>query len=153
MIGRENKQDNDLFFVCSLIEYIARKTKNTKADVVSVIGKNKLMQILKLADVYHSENIAKLSEELANEYNIKPGHFDNLSNCLYDVPTHWDIGKVYKRLLLEIEKETGANLIDLIVDVFNSPIAKKIDDYNSSMYYESPDYIYESYKLGKPCED
>ena len=46
MIGRENKKDNDLFFVCSLIEYIARKTKNTKADIVSAIGKNKLMQIL-----------------------------------------------------------------------------------------------------------
>lgn len=26
----ENKEDNDLFFLCSLIEYIARKTKNTK---------------------------------------------------------------------------------------------------------------------------
>ena len=153
MSGREDKKDNDLFFVCSLIEYIARKTKNTKADVVSAIGKNKLMQILKLADVYHSENIAKLSEELVRDYNIKPGHFDNLSNCLYSVPTHWDIGKVYKRLLLEIEKETGADIIDLLADVFNSPIAQKIDDFNSSMYYESPEYIYESYKQGKPCEE
>ena len=26
----ENQKDNDLFFVCSLIEHIARKTKNTK---------------------------------------------------------------------------------------------------------------------------
>ncbi|HAE38206.1 MAG TPA: hypothetical protein DCG57_06145 [Candidatus Riflebacteria bacterium] len=153
MSGREDKKDNDLFFVCSLIEYIARKTKNTKADVVSAIGKNKLMQILKLADVYHSENIAKISEELVRDYNIKPGHFDNLSNCLYSVPTHWDIGKVYKRLLLEIEKETGANIIDLLANVFSSPIAQKIDDFNSSMYYESPEYIYESYKQGKPCEE
>lgn len=153
MIGRENKKDNDLFFLCSLIEYIARKTKNTKADVVSAIGNEKLMQILKLADVYHSENIEKLSEELIRKYNIKPGHFDNLSNCLYSVPTHWDIGKVYKRLLLEIEKETGADIIDLLTDVFNSPIARKIDDYNSSMYYENPEYIYESYKQGKPCEE
>ncbi len=28
MTGREDKQGNDLFFVCSLIEYLARKTKN-----------------------------------------------------------------------------------------------------------------------------
>lgn len=55
MTGRENKKDNDLFFVFSLIEYIARKTKNTKADVVFAIGKNKLFKILELADVYHSE--------------------------------------------------------------------------------------------------
>ncbi len=153
MIGRENKKDNDLFFLCSLVEYIARKTKNTKANVVVTIGKKKLLKILKLADVYHSESMAKLSEELIRECNIKPGHFDNLSNCLYSVPTHWDIGKVFKRLLLEIEKETGADIIDLLTDVFNSPIAQKIDDYNSSMYYESPEYIYESYKQGKPCEE
>jgi hypothetical protein len=153
MIGRENKKDNDLFFVCSLIEFIARTTKNTKADVVFALGKNKLMQILELADVYHSENMAKLTQELINECNIRPGHFDNISACLYAVPTHWDIGKVYKRLLLEIKRETGADVIDLIIDVFNSPIAKKIDDYNSSMYYENPDYIYESFKQGKPCEE
>jgi hypothetical protein len=153
MIGRENKKENDLFFVCSLIEYIARKTKNTKADIVLAIGKKKLLKILELADVYHSENIAKLSADLVEEYKIKPGNFDTVSTCLYSVPTHWDIGKVYKRLFLEIEKETGAHCIDLFADVFNSPIARKIDDFNSSMYYESPEYIYESYKQGKPCEE
>ena len=26
----ESQKENDLFFTCSLIEYIARKTKNTK---------------------------------------------------------------------------------------------------------------------------
>lgn len=26
-IGRESKKDNDLFFTCSLIDYIARKQK------------------------------------------------------------------------------------------------------------------------------
>lgn len=28
MIGREDKKENDLFFTCSLIDYIARKTNN-----------------------------------------------------------------------------------------------------------------------------
>ena len=31
--GRESKKDNDLFYTCSLIDYIARKTKNTRVDV------------------------------------------------------------------------------------------------------------------------
>ena len=26
--GREDKKDNDLFYTCSLIDYISRKTKN-----------------------------------------------------------------------------------------------------------------------------
>ena len=34
-IGRESSKDNDLFFTCSLIDYISRKTKNIRADVVN----------------------------------------------------------------------------------------------------------------------
>ncbi len=47
--GRENRKDNDLFFTCSLIDYIARKTKNTRADVVNKLGSE---QIKKIYDPY-----------------------------------------------------------------------------------------------------
>ena len=40
--GRESRKDNDLFFTCSLIDYIARKTKNTRADTVNALGKRTL---------------------------------------------------------------------------------------------------------------
>lgn len=39
MIGRENQQANNLFFTCSLIEYIARKTKNKRSDTVDGLGR------------------------------------------------------------------------------------------------------------------
>ena len=34
MTGREDKKENDLFFTCSLIDYIARKTKNERSATV-----------------------------------------------------------------------------------------------------------------------
>ena len=34
----ETQADNDLFFTCSLIEYIARKTKNSKKEIVEKMG-------------------------------------------------------------------------------------------------------------------
>lgn len=37
--GREDRKDNDLFFTCSLIDFIARKTKNTRKDIVNKLGK------------------------------------------------------------------------------------------------------------------
>ena len=40
--GRESAKDNDLFFTCSLIDYIAIKTKNTRADTVNALGKRTL---------------------------------------------------------------------------------------------------------------
>ena len=30
-----SKEENDLFYTCSLIEYIARKTLNTKKDIIN----------------------------------------------------------------------------------------------------------------------
>lgn len=39
MNGREDKKSNDLFYTCSLIAYIARKTKNRQADIVNYLGK------------------------------------------------------------------------------------------------------------------
>ena len=41
-LGRESREDNDLFYTCSLIDYIARKTKNTRADTVNALGKRTL---------------------------------------------------------------------------------------------------------------
>ena len=39
MTGREEKAANDIFFVCSLIDYISRKTLNTRRDVVDALGR------------------------------------------------------------------------------------------------------------------
>ena len=39
--------------------------------------------------------------------------------------------------------------IDTLVEVLESWIIEKIDNYNSSMYYESPEYMYARYEEGK----
>lgn len=150
MKGREPQEENNLFFVCSLIDYIARRTKNRRKVVVNAIGKTKLQHLYELADVYHSENIEKLSDELIEQYHIPTGSFDNVSDCHYNIPTHWDIGKVYKRLILAISHLQGKTIIDTLLEVYNSWISDKIDDYNSSMYYENPDYLFTSYQQGRP---
>lgn len=149
MTGREPKENNDIFFVCSLIENIARRTNNHRSVVVNAIGVEKLQHILELADVYHSDNIDKVTDELINAYNIETGHFDNVQNSDYTVPTIWDIGKVYKRLIIDIihYKETH-DAIGVLIEIYNSWISRKIEDFNSSMYYENPDYILQSYLKG-----
>ncbi|MCD8156549.1 MAG: hypothetical protein LUD53_03720, partial [Clostridiales bacterium] len=100
MSGREDKKSNDLFYTCSLIDYIARKTKNRRADVVDALGKDTISRIYDLADVYHSDNIDQVSDDLIKAAGITCGTFDNVANARYAVPSHWDIGKVYKRLIL-----------------------------------------------------
>ena len=145
----EPQKENDLFFVCSLIEYIARKTNNTKKYIVEKLGKEKIQKIYDLAEVYHSENIEKVSDELIQEAKIENGNYDIISKCEYNVPTHWDIGKVYKRLIAMICNYEEEKYIDTAIEVLTSWIIDKIDNYNSSMYYENPSYIYECYKEKK----
>lgn len=148
MTGGERKEENDLFFVCSLIEYIGRKTKNHRNVVVNAIGKKKLQHLYELADVFHSENIDKLSDELIENYHIRKGRFDNIATARYSIPTHWDIGKVYKRLIVDVCNKQDKEPVDALTEVYNSWLSRKIEDFNSSLYYENPGYLYESYATG-----
>ena len=148
MVGREDKLANDLFFLCSLIEYIGRKTKNHRNVIVNAIGKNDLQHILDLADIYHNENMDKLTFELIEKHNIKDGVFDNILNARYSIPTHWDIGKVYKRLIIGVSKKENKPFIDALIEVYNSWLSRKIEDFNGSVYYESPEYLFQSYLVG-----
>lgn len=148
-IGRENQKDNDLFFTCSLIDYIARKTKNTRMDIVNALGRKNLEKIYDLADVYHSDNIDRVSDDFIEECEIREGCFDNVGDCVYAIPTYWDIGKVYKRLIKQVSKEQDIDIIEALLRVYRSFISEKIDDYNSSMYYENPSYLLECFLEGK----
>ncbi len=144
--GRENQKDNDLFFTCALIDYISRKTKNTRKTVVNALGKQRLEKIYDLSDVYHSDNIDRVSDDFIEEAGILTGTFDNVADCKYAIPSHWDIGKVYKRLIKQVANEEQIGVIDALVKVYNSFLSPKIDDYNSSMYYENPAYLFECYR-------
>jgi hypothetical protein len=102
-----------------------------------------------LADIYHSENIDKLTSELIEKHNIENGIFDNVANAKYAIPTHWDIGKVYKRLIIDINRKENKPLIDILSEVYNSWLSRKIENFNSSVYYESPEYLFQSYLVGE----
>ncbi|MDL2311922.1 hypothetical protein LJC68_03480 [Bacteroidales bacterium OttesenSCG-928-B11] len=149
MTGREEKKANNLFFLCSLIEYIGRKTNNHRNVIVNAIGKDDLQHYFDLADVYHSENMDKLMFEIIETHNIENGIFDNVANAKYSIPTHWDIGKVYKRLIIDVHKKENKPLIDTLSEVYNSWLSRKIEDFNSSVYYESPEYLLQSYLKGE----
>ena len=147
--ARENAKDNDLFYLCGLIDYIARKTKNTRSDVVDKLGKERLEKIYDLADVYHCDNLDRVSDDFIGEAKFTDGDYDNVGCCRYSIPSHWDIGKVYKRLIKQVSLNENISIIDALIKVYHSFISAKIDDYNSSVYYENPSYIYECYLENK----
>ena len=143
----EPQEDNDLFFTCSLIEYIARKTKNTKKYIVEKLRYEKIKKIYDLAEVYHSENIDKVADEFINNCKIEQGKYDIVTQIENRIPTYWEIGRVYQRLIKMVNSNID-EYINTTIKVLSSWIIEKIDNYDSSMYYENPDYIYNCYKEG-----
>lgn len=145
----KTERENKVFFVCSLVDYIARKTKNRRSDVVEALGPQRLGRIVELADVYHCDNIDAVSDHFIEEADIGEGVFDNVAVARYAVPSHWDIGKVYKRLVLAIADREGTTDVEAILRAYCSPVSALIDDYNGSFYYDSPEAIYDAYATGE----
>ena len=69
------------------------------------------------------------------------------------MPSVFDIGKVYKRLVPAVAKHDALPLAEALSRVYESWIFPKIDNYNSSMFYESPDYLFQSWLVGYPLKD
>jgi hypothetical protein len=141
---------DDLYFVCYMIERIARQLKQPNKYVANAMGHDELSKKLSLADVLHSENPLAVAADWIDEYQLKEGNYDvtnvNPSLCP-KIPTATQMGKVYKRLVLNTMQH-NEDYANAILRVYNHPICEVLDNYNSSAYYEPSPYIARSYFAG-----
>ena len=137
---------NDFFYVCSLIEYIARQTKNRRRVIVEALGKEGIEKQLYDAEVNHCLSFEQVSDEVIERYKIPEGDFDTITECRYEVPSFMDIGKIYSILIedcAEPERE-----VDELIKIFSSFISDKISDFQTDIYYQNPSYLECSYRAG-----
>ncbi len=140
------------FFTCSLIEFIGRQMKQRRGAVANMLGIDIIMHIYNHADVLHCEVIEKTADYFENYCKIPVGDFDNVADCKYNVPSYWDIGKVYMRLIRNACKD--GDLPATIMAVYNSFITDAISNFNSDLFYQNPDYLLACYEDGEIiCED
>ncbi len=141
MTGRESRADNNLFYTCSLLEFISRKTKQPTRAVIDGLGREKIQKIYDLADVYHCEDIQDVADDMIAQVGLPMGDYDPVAQANYQIPTHWDIGKIYKRLISGIIESQKISWIDGLFSVYHSKISDKIHDFNTAFYYDSPENI------------
>lgn len=133
---------NDLYFVCYMIERVARNIKQRNRYVVEHIGSEGLARQLSIAETNHCLNPEQVVSDWKEEYKLALGDVDvTLLDSEYTdkVPSDTQMGKVYARLIDSVSKQ-GLDLVQTIQNVYASPICDAIDNYNSSAYYE-PSYI------------
>ena len=141
------KERNDYFYVCALIEYIARETLNHRGDIVSAIVRKGVEKLLHDAEVDHCLSFEQVGDEVISYYKIKNGNFDTISACKYSVPSFLDIGKLYSIMIEDCAKP--GNEVQELINIFNSFISDEISNFNSDLYYQNPDYLEWSYREGK----
>lgn len=141
------KEKDDLFYVCTLIEYIARVTANHRGDIVKYFSKEELTRQLRLAEVNHCLTLEQAAGELIEEFHIPDGDFDTVKECKYEVPSVTAIGRLYQQLISDIgmdhDREQG------MIAVFSSFLSDEISNFNSSVYYSNPDYLKHCYLAGE----
>ena len=138
---------DDVFYVCTMIEFVARATHNKVGDVIKYISDDDLAHELKAAPINHCLTFEQVCDEWIEKYKIANGVFDNISTCKYQVPTVTSIGRLYQQLIYNVIKDE-TKLIQTIREVFTSFLSEEIANYNSSLYYSNPDYLRCSYLDG-----
>ena len=145
------KNNSDLFYTCSLIEYIGRKQKQKRETVVKLLGRETIRRIYRYADVFHCEPIAKTADDFIHICNIPVGAYDNLEKAKYEIPDYWTIGEVYERLIEDVSEDSTEAIVDTIMAVYSSWISDAISNYNTDFYYQSREYICQCYAEGEVC--
>ena len=138
---------NDIYFAATLLEAVARTTKNRRRDVVEKIWKDGVYRIVHLADILHALPMEQAIDETIEQYRITDGTYDSVSACKYDVPRIYPIGKDYMRLVRDTERDPE-KWPEQLYHVLRSPISDRLSDFNSAWYFSpAEDIAYEYQRL------
>lgn len=145
---------NDLFYLCSLIEYTARVTMNKRSVIVTCLGLDGIKKQLKDAGVNHCLSFEQVSDEIIEWYHIPKGDFDTVTSCKYTLPSYMDIGRLYSIIILDCAPDHSVDaIVKETFNVFSSFISDSISNFNSDLYYQNPSYLEWSYREGRLLDD
>lgn len=146
----EEIEENDLYYICYMVERVARHIHQHNRYVVNKIGKDELYHLISCAKVLHCENPVKIEDDWIGEYGLEKGGFDIecVDKELADIiPTPTQMGKLYSRLILNT-MGVEEDLVEGILRVYNDDICDTIDNYNCSAFYEPSYVIARAYQNG-----
>ena len=89
----------------------------------------------------------KLKADDGKKYKTDVANTEQLLRIIQSIPSKK--AEPFKLWLAQVGRERIEEIIDALIEVYNSFISSQIDDYNSSVYYETPNYIFECYKEKK----
>ena len=129
----EEIKKNDVYFICYMIERVARKLHQRNKYVVNEIGKKNLEHLISVANVLHAENPLAVEDDWIEEYDLAEGNVDVTAvdpELVTTIPSAIQMGKVYQRLIYDTMLP-GESEVEGIIRVYNDEICDVIDNYHS----------------------
>lgn len=146
----EEIEINDLYFMCYMIERVARHIHQKNKYVVNTIGKEGLYHLISVANVLHCENPLKVENDWIEDYNLQNSDYDITQvdkELVSSIPSPLEMGEVYQRLITDT-LTTQEDYVDGIIRIYNDSICDVIDNYNCSAYYEPSYVVARAYQAG-----
>lgn len=146
----EKIKKDDLFFICYMIERVARRLHQKNKYIVNQIGKKEFEHLISIANVLHAMNPVSVEDQWIEDYLLKEGSFDITKvdrELVEKIPSPIQMGKVYQRLISDT-LQPGETEVSGILRVYNNSICDVIDNYNCSAYYEPSYVIARAYQNG-----
>ena len=138
--------DNDVYFVCFIIEMLRRGMEDTCGNIVRKIGLEKIRHLLEFADVYHCLTPEQVCGELEEEFKLTRGNHPVLFDEPERIPSDLKIGKQYAEIVCICHPD---DLALGIYNVMSSHITDEISDFRTATFYSSLDWLIDSYKAGE----
>lgn len=82
-----DKEKDDVFYVCTLLEYIARETYNHRSDIIKFFDRENLARQLRLAEVNHCLTLEQAMIDVFSSF-ISDEISDFNSNIYYSNPDY-----------------------------------------------------------------
>ncbi len=141
---------NDLYFICYMIERVARHLHQKNRYVVNGIAKKEWYHLISCANVLHCENPLQVEADWIKEYGLEEGRYDITDvdgELVSKIPSPLEMGEVYQRLIVDTLGK-DEDFVEGMIRVYNDEICDTIDNYNCSAFYEPSYVIARAYQNG-----
>lgn len=134
---------DDIFFTATLIEIVARETKNTRRYVAEKLRINGIDQIYRRANVSHCLSMEQNCDELIQNFEIETGSFAP-EDAVKQAPSPFAIGQNYAWMVQDLQPD-HSKYPETLYDILVSEISDRMTRYNNAFFYSTVEYLVGEY--------
>ena len=109
------KEKDNIYYVCTLLEYLSRKTHNDRKTIIEYFSKQDVEHLLYVAEVNHCLSFDQVSDELIEDFQIQSGNYDAETECKHTTSSVTSVGAAYQRLSMEQSPQNPAQgILDVL---------------------------------------